>query len=94
MHFPPEIVHGPPPGIVPLTQEYYVQDTRTYTGNSVMWWCPEGNGYTTRIDQAGKYTSNEINHMRPTDRPWPVEYIDQRWSHHVDIQDLKWKWPP
>jgi len=66
---------------------YYVQDTRTYVGNSVMWWCPDGKGYTTHIDLAGKYKADERS-WRDTDKLWAVEEIDNVWSHHVDMQKL------
>jgi hypothetical protein len=67
---------------------FYVQDARVVVGNSVMWWCPEGKGYTSHIDLAGKFTEEECRTMRDTDVPWPVEEVDRIWSHHVDIQHL------
>jgi hypothetical protein len=68
---------------------YYVQDSRSYVGNSVLWWRPDGQGYTTHIDKAGKYTAAEVKGMRSTDVPWPVKEVDKVWSHHVDAQHLR-----
>ena len=68
---------------------FYVQDSRSYVGNSVLWWGPDGQGYTTHIDKAGKYTAAQAKRMRPTDVPWPVEEVDAIWSHHVDMQHLR-----
>lgn len=68
---------------------FYLQDTRTYVGNSVLWWCPDGAGYTTHIDRAGKFTAAQVaRYQRETDVPWPVEVVDGLWSQHVDAQDL------
>jgi hypothetical protein len=76
---------------------FYVQDTRGTVGNSVSWWAPDGKGYTTHIDRAGKYTENDRS-WRDTDKLWPVAEVDKLWSRHVDQQDLdrlsEWKDKP
>lgn len=38
---------------------YYIQDRRTFVGNSVVWWGPDYGGYVTDIDKAGLYTKEE-----------------------------------
>ena len=68
---------------------YYIQDTRQYCGNSVFWWCPDGKGYTTHIDRAGKYTAAQAKTKRDTDVPYLVSDVDRIWSQHVDMQDLR-----
>jgi hypothetical protein len=35
---------------------YYLQDTRSYVGNCPVWWCKDGNGYTTDLRKAHHYT--------------------------------------
>ena len=67
---------------------YYVQDNRTFTGNCVTWWSPEGHGYTNHIYEAGKFKADE-REWRETDVLWPVELIDKLWRHHIDMQDLR-----
>lgn len=67
---------------------FYVQDARSYVGNSVVWWCPDSRGYTINLDKAGKYTAKEVATMRDTDVPWPVEAVDKVRSYHVDSQYL------
>lgn len=37
---------------------YYIR-TRGYIGNGLVWWRPNGAGYTSDIDQAGVYTYEE-----------------------------------
>lgn len=71
----------------PKVQLYYVQDTRSFTGNNVTWWCPKGAGYTSHIAHAGKFTLGE-GWSRETDVLWPCEVVDQLWLHHIDMQHL------
>lgn len=71
---------------------FYLQDTRSYVGNSVVWWSNGGSGYTTCINRAQKFTKKQADNLhkeRLSDLPWPVEYIDQRVKQHIDMQDLE-----
>ncbi len=53
---------------------YLIQDTRQYVGNAVLWWCPEGAGYTTDVDAAGRFDEAFVSRSdRSTDRAIPVE---------------------
>src|ERR1700690_1111585 len=73
------------------TQEFYIQDTRTFTGNSVTWWRPNGQGYTTNLDKAWKVDearAREICRTRNTDKMWPCEQIDAQAQRHFDVQDF------
>ena len=63
---------------------YYVQDSRDFVGNSMLWWRPDGRGYTTDISQAGQYAERPTD--RDTDVLWPVEYINSIAQPHVDHQ--------
>jgi len=68
---------------------FYVQDTRTIVGNTVMWWCPDGKGYTCDLKSAGKYTAAECRKMRVTDVPWPCKQVDAIATLQVDVQKLR-----
>lgn len=71
---------------------YYIQDTRSYTGNSAMWWCSDGHGYTSDLAQAWKVPLEKAQAMhrsRETDVPWPCEEIDSRAQLHFDMQKLR-----
>jgi len=57
---------------------FFIQDSRTYCGNAVMWWRPEGNGYTSNVNEAWRVpeeTAKRMHRNRPTDVPWPVAHI-------------------
>lgn len=80
--------------IMNLSEEkaYYVQDKRNYVGNSVIWWALNGNGYTTNLDQAQKYTKKEVQTFingRETDVIWDSEHVESVVKRHVDMQYLK-----
>lgn len=71
---------------------YYIQDTRGYVGNCVQWWGPERAGYTTRLDEAGKYPKDEALRQaasRSTDVAWPCGVIDKLARPTIDMQDLR-----
>ena len=70
-------------------QLFYLQDSRGYVGNDVLWWCEGGNGYTTDLRKAATYAKDAAERMhdtRETDIPWPKEYIDARTRPAVDMQ--------
>lgn len=67
---------------------FYVQDTRSFSGNCVIWWRPDGKGYTTDLSDAGLYTAERVARMRPTDKPWPRDLIDGLARPRVDMQAL------
>lgn len=63
---------------------YYVQDSRDFVGNAMLWWRPDGRGYTTDLSQAGQYDHKPSD--RDTDILWPVDYIESIATLHVDHQ--------
>ncbi len=68
---------------------WYLQDTRSYVGNDVLWWAKDGNGYTTDISKAHVYTREQafrLAAMRGCDRAWPKAYIDSKTRPAVDMQ--------
>lgn len=70
-------------------QLFYLQDSRGYVGNDVLWWAKNGNGYTTDLSKAHVYTKDEAvkqHEMRETDIPWPKDYIDAKTRPAVDMQ--------
>ena len=70
------------------TEEYYMQDTRSYVGNCMMWWAKAG-GYTSDILKAKVWGYKEAvlqTQCRDTDKRWPKRYIDARTQVTVDMQ--------
>lgn len=70
-------------------QLFYIQDTRQYVGNCILWWGRDRQGYTCHLDRAGLYTAQECAGMRATDRPWPRELVERAASQMVDMQRLR-----
>jgi hypothetical protein len=79
---------------VPLTDEpplYYLQDTRGFVGNCPLWWGLNGNGYTTDLRKAQKYTLAEAmrqHRSRESDLPWLCSEIDAIQRPTIDAQDM------
>jgi len=70
---------------------FYLQDSRTYVGNDMLFWAMKG-GYTTDLSRAQKFTLKEAqtyHDSRGTDLPWPCEYIEAKTRPAVDIQYVK-----
>lgn len=68
---------------------YYVQDSRSYVGNDMLWWRVGGMGYTTNLNEAGQFTAEQaldMQHSRKKDIPWPVPYINSKARSAVDMQ--------
>lgn len=71
---------------------YYLQDTRSFVGNCPLWWREGGNGYTTDLRQAGKFTFERATRQmesRETDVPWLCQEIDAIERRTVDMQDMR-----
>jgi hypothetical protein len=66
---------------------YYIQDTRSYCGNSVMWWRVNGEGYTSNLAEAWKVPGTWVG--RGTDKLWPCEAIDAKATLQFDMQLLR-----
>lgn len=72
--------------------EFYIQDSRDYVGNDMLFWALGGNGYTTDLRKAQVYTKAEAvrqHEMRITDIPWPKAYIDGKTRPAVDFQHVR-----
>ena len=71
---------------------YYLVDSRSYVGNSLLFWRKNSNGYTTNPDEARVFTKEEAyrqNKSRNTDKPYLKDYINSIKKYHVDMQDLR-----
>jgi hypothetical protein len=66
---------------------YYIKNG--YVGNAVLWWGKDGRGYTTEIENAGKYTKEETDKIieRPEDIAWECEYVDTNTAARKTIID-------
>lgn len=68
---------------------FYLQDGRTIVGNSIVWWAKGGRGYVCDIREAHVFTLDEVVQYLDASKnrvAWPKAYIDNRVSHHIDIQ--------
>ena len=68
---------------------YFIQDSRSYVGNMMLFWGPERSGYLCCIDDAGRYPGSDLPGGRDTDVPWPVEYIEAKSARYVDAQRVR-----
>ena len=72
--------------------EFYLQDSRSYVGNDLLFWAKNGKGYTTDLRLAEVYSKDVAERMhqaRETDIPWPKDYIDNKTRPAVDMQYVK-----
>jgi hypothetical protein len=67
---------------------FYLQDSRSYVGNDVLWWAQAG-GYTTDLSKAEAFSKDDAvrqHESRESDIPWPKDYIDTKTRPAVDMQ--------
>lgn len=72
-----------------MAELFYLQDSRNYVGNDILWWGRNGCGYTTNLMDAEVYTKEEAlsqHRSRISDIPWPKKYIDGKTRPAVDMQ--------
>lgn len=70
---------------------YFLQDESAVVGNCAVWWAKDGKGYTTKLDQAHRFTQAEAfaqNKERASDIPWPCSAVDLVAHRTIDVQDL------
>lgn len=73
-----------------MSNQYYIQDTRDYIGNALIWW-RKGGGYTERIEEAQVFSENEaleITSGRNPHEPWLKSYIDNHTFKAVNSQSV------
>lgn len=66
---------------------FYIQDARSYVGNTVLWWRRGGAGYTTNLSEAMKVEKDWVG--RPTDILRPCDFVDSIVTRTVDMQKLR-----
>lgn len=74
-----------------MIDKFYIQNTRGYVGNSMLWWKHDNCGYVCDIREAKVFTKIEAEKLCKRGvylKVWPKEFIDARISHHIDIQDM------
>jgi len=80
---------------LPDNELFYVQDSRSYVGNSVLWWGLNNKGYTTELNKAQKYTKEEVikqfSSSRDSDVIWVASHVESLIRTHVDMQYLESK---
>lgn len=60
-------------------------------GNEALWWRPEGAGYTTNVDEAGRFTEKRAKgqeRVRDMDRAWPEDDVLALSHRSVDVGKL------
>lgn len=70
-----------------MTKLFYIQDSRNYVGNNVLWWRVNGQGYTTNLAEAHKVDENWVG--RASDILWPCDQINAGATLQFDMQKLK-----
>ena len=71
--------------------QYYLQDSRFFMGNTVAWWAKDG-GYTVDVSQAKVMSKDEAyawQELHEYNVPWPKEYIDAHTKPTVDLMDIE-----
>ena len=72
-------------------KQYYLQDKRSYIGNSMLWWAKGGRGYTTKIDNAEIWTADQLikrgyDGEHEKYRIWEKNYVDSLVERTVNSQ--------
>ena len=81
---------------------FYICRTTEYVGNGLVWWRPKSCGYTSYIEEAGKYTEEEAKEICDgvKDIAYSCEFIDNHKTakkviidaqqvHYVDAHKFK-----
>lgn len=74
-----------------MTKLYYLQESTSTVGNSLLFWAKDDCGYTTDLDKAQVYTEEQAmsrHKNRETDIPWLKEYIDKHIQKSVNCQHV------
>ena len=71
---------------------YYIR-TEGYSGNALIWWRPNSQGYTSNLDKAGKYTKEEalsIYSSSNTELAYLCEKVDNNKHGLMRIAHADW----
>lgn len=88
----PLYTHPAERAAMPDDDLYYLQDSRSYVGNCPSWWAKDRAGYTTKLDEAHRFTFDEAmrqHRERSTDIPWSCSEIDALARLTVDMQCMR-----
>jgi len=87
-----KLTHAPQKPIQEESEKYYLQDTRQYVGNCMLFWAKDGgSGYTCHLKDAQEYTKEEAfaqHRERKSDKPWKVSDMKKIADLMVDAQYL------
>jgi hypothetical protein len=75
-----------------VSATFFIQDSRQYVGNSVLWWRVDGHGYTCELSEAWEVDeekARQIERGRDTDKAWPADVVRAAASTYVDMQRLR-----
>jgi hypothetical protein len=70
---------------------YYLQDSRNYVGNCILFW-KKGGGYTTDLEEAELFSALGAfaqNNSRDTDIVWDAKYMESKATKTVDSQSIR-----
>lgn len=70
-------------------RRFYILDVRTIVGNCALWWRPNGQGYTTDLNEAGLYSEAHARAHRETDVAVPEEMARACSQVHVRVEQLR-----
>jgi len=70
-------------------KRFYILDTRQIVGNCALWWCPNGAGYTTQLEEAGLFSEADAKSHRETDVAVPEEMAKACSVTHVRVDRLR-----
>jgi hypothetical protein len=80
---------------IKFEDKFLVIDSRSFVGNDVLFWALDSKGYTTNINKAHRFTSEEAKHIednRSTDRAIPLTEVLEAARQAVDFQNLDRKY--
>jgi hypothetical protein len=70
---------------------FYIQHTQNYAGDYILWWGPNGSGYTFDLDRAGLYTKAEADSivgLRGQEKAWPKAAVQPGIERAVNVTKL------
>lgn len=72
--------------------QFYLRDSRSNVGSFLTFWGGGGNGYTSNLAKAHRYSREEAyrqHELRGSDIPVPADYVDSHAQLMVDVQLLR-----
>lgn len=76
----------------PAAPLFYIQHTKHYAGDYVLWWGPKQSGYTFDLEKVGLYTEEEakkIEALRGQEKAWPEATVRRAATKAVSIGYLR-----